>query len=142
MWSTCLRSGGGGILGGGLGTSFVSVHGDKLGVSEGAVDGNMVGLAGRDTGVAVLGQEYVLFYGKEPVEVREGGSGAATIMDFWTLEGYAVGFLKGVALAVLISILGGDKGAGSVLSGGYFEGSCYGNIEGVSPGEGDPLGMS
>ena len=91
VWSTCLRSGGGGILGGGLGTSFVSVHGDKLGVSEGAVDGNMVGLAGRDTGVAVLGQEYVLFYGKEPVEVREVKYGTATIMGFWTLEGACSG---------------------------------------------------
>ena len=30
----CLRSGGGGLLSGGLGTSFVSAHGSKLGVSE------------------------------------------------------------------------------------------------------------
>ena len=37
----------------------------------------------------------------------------------------------GVAVLVVRSILGGDKGAGSVLSGGYFEDDCYGNLEGV-----------
>ena len=34
MGSTCLRSGGTGLLGGGLGISFVSMHGSKLGVIE------------------------------------------------------------------------------------------------------------
>ena len=30
--------------------------------------------------------------GKETVEVRGGGTGAVTIMDFCTMEGYVVGF--------------------------------------------------
>ena len=33
MWSACLISGGGGLLGGGFITSFVSVHGIELGLS-------------------------------------------------------------------------------------------------------------
>ena len=75
----------GGILGGVLGTSFVYMHGSKLGAREAAVDRNLVILTGRKIGVAVLDQEYVIWYGKEPVEVRGGGTGTATIMEFWNL---------------------------------------------------------
>ena len=60
MRNKCLRSGGGGILGGGMGTSFVYMHGSKLGISEGYVGRNMVGLAVRETYVAALGQGDVL----------------------------------------------------------------------------------
>ena len=35
-----------------------------------------------------------MFNGKEPVEVLGGGSGSATMMEFWTMEAYAVEFLK------------------------------------------------
>ena len=45
-----------------------------------------------------------------------GGSGAANMVEFWTLEGYAVGFL--VYVVVVRSILGGNERSGSVLSGG------------------------
>ena len=54
VWNYCLRSGGGGLIDGGLGTSFVSVQGNKLGVSEGYVGGNMFGLSEDDTCVVVL----------------------------------------------------------------------------------------
>ena len=67
-------------------------------------------------------------------------AGAGTIMEFWTLEGCTVGFLV-VAVVVRI-ILGGDEVAGSVLSGGSFEDAFGGNLEGVRPGEGVPLGVS
>ena len=40
--------------------------------------------------------------------MREGGYGAATIIEFWTTEGYAVGFLIGVAVVAVRRILGGD----------------------------------
>ena len=60
MFNLCLRSGGGGLLGGGLGTYFVSVHGSKLGVSEGSVGKTMVGLSREDTGVVLLVQEDVM----------------------------------------------------------------------------------
>ena len=76
------------------------------------------------------------------MEVREGGAGAANIIEFWTMEGYAVVFLIGVAIVAVRIILGGDKVAGSVLSIGYFEFACGGNLDGVRPGEGDPLGVS
>ena len=46
MFNKCLRSGCGGLIGGGLGTSFESTYGSKLGVIEGSVVRNMVGLAG------------------------------------------------------------------------------------------------
>ena len=52
---------------------------------------------------------------KEPVKVQGGGSVATTIMEFWTMEGYAVGFLTGVAVVEVRGILGGDKGSGKVL---------------------------
>ena len=48
------------------------------------------------------------------------------------MEGYAVDLL--VAVVVVRSILGGDKVAGSVLSGGYSEDACDGNLEVVRPG--------
>ena len=32
--------------------------------------------------MAALGQEYMMCYGKEPFEVRGGGSGYATIIEF------------------------------------------------------------
>ena len=51
MCNTCMMSGGGGLIGGGMGTSFGSMHGSKLGVSERYVGGNMVGIPGRETGV-------------------------------------------------------------------------------------------
>ena len=54
------------------------------------------------------------------MEVREGGAGAATIIEFWTMEGYAVGFLIFVAVVTARSMLVGDKEEGSVLTGGYF----------------------
>ena len=44
------------------------------------------------------------------MEVRGGESGATTIIELWTLEGYTVGFL--LAVVVVRSILGGDKGSG------------------------------
>ena len=56
--------------------------------------------------------------GKEPVKVRGGGAVTPTIMEFWTMEGYYVGFLIDVPVVEFISILGGDKGSGQVLSDG------------------------
>ena len=72
--------------------------------------------------------------GKELVEVRVGGSGAVTIMEFWTMEGYAVGFLIGVSILSFRRILGSYKGVGLVLSGGSFEDTSDGNLEGVRLG--------
>ena len=37
-----------------------------------------------------------------------GGAGAATIIEFWTMEGYAVEFLIGVAIFEVRRILGGE----------------------------------
>ena len=71
--------------------------------------------------------------GKEPVKIQGGRYVAVNIMEFWTMKVYAVGFLIGVAVVADIIILGGDEGSGSVLSGGYFEGSIDGNLEGVGP---------
>ena len=68
-----------------------------------------------------------------------GGSGAATIMKFWTVEVYAVLFLICVAAVSVRIICGGDEVSGSVLSGGSFEGDSGVNIECVGPGEFDPL---
>ena len=45
-----------------------------------------------DTGVKVMGQEYVMCDGKEPVEVQGVGAGAANIMECWTMKGYYLGF--------------------------------------------------
>ena len=41
---------------------------------------------------------------------RKGGADAANIMEFWTMEGYVVGFLKCVAVVEVIIRLGGDEG--------------------------------
>ena len=49
MWNTCLRSGGAGLLVGGLGAYFVSVHGSKLEVSEESIGGNLVVISGGET---------------------------------------------------------------------------------------------
>ena len=73
--------------------------------------------------------------------MRGGGSGAPTIIKFWTMEGHSVGFLIGVAEVLVRSMLGGDEGSGSVLSGGPFEGASDGNLEGVGIVEGDPIGV-
>ena len=93
MWNTCLRSGGGWLLGGILVTYFVSVHGSKLGVRKVSVGRTMVRISGFNTGVKVLGQEYVMHYGKDSAEVQGGGYGASTIMEFCNLKGYDVGCL-------------------------------------------------
>ena len=42
----CMRSGSGGLIGGGLGTSFVSAHGSKIGLSKGSICGTIVGITG------------------------------------------------------------------------------------------------
>ena len=68
MWNTCLRSGGGGIIGVGLGNSFVCAHGSKIGVSKGSVGRTIVGLAGGEKYLTAMGQEYVMYDGKKPVE--------------------------------------------------------------------------
>ena len=60
-------------------------------------------------------------------------------MEFWTTKVYSIRFLISVAVVVVRSALGGDKGEGLVLSCGYFEYSCYGKLEVVRPVEGDPL---
>ena len=43
---TCMRSGGGGLPGGLLGTYFVSAYGSKLGVIEGSSGGTLVVITG------------------------------------------------------------------------------------------------
>ena len=58
------------------------------------------------------------------------------------MEEFCLCFLQVVAIVVDRIILGGDKGAGSVLSGGSFEGSIDGNLEGVGHGEVYTLGVS
>ena len=58
------------------------------------------------------------------------------------MEGYDVGFIKGIAVVEGWSKLGGDKGAGPVLSDGSFEGTSDVKFEGIGPGEGDPPGIS
>ena len=75
------------------------------------------------------------------MKVRGGAAGAATITEFWTMEGYSIRFLIGVAVVAVIIILGGDKGAGPVLIGGYFEGDSDVKLEGIGTGEGDTLGV-
>ena len=49
------------------------------------------------------------------VEVRGRGSGAATVLEFCTMEGYDVGFIIVVAAVLIIIILGGEELTGSVL---------------------------
>ena len=60
MCNTCLRSGGGRLLGVGMVTYFLSMLGIKLGLREGSVGGTLVGLVVGETGVAVLIQEDVM----------------------------------------------------------------------------------
>ena len=50
------------------------------------------------------------------MELKGGRAGAVTLMESWTLEGYAVEFL--VAIVVVRRILVDDKGSGPVLSDG------------------------
>ena len=50
--------------------------------------------------------------------------------------------LIGVTAVVVIIILRGDKVSGSVLAGVSFRGASDGNIEGVGPGEANPLDVS
>ena len=57
------------------------------------------------------------------------------------MERYYVVLLIVIAEVVGRIILGGDKRAGSVLSGGSFECVCDVKLEGESPGEGNPLGV-
>ena len=59
MRNTYLRPGGDGLLGGGLGTSFVSEVGSKIGLNKGYRGRTLVDLE-RDTDVEALGQEYVM----------------------------------------------------------------------------------
>ena len=42
-----------------------------------------------------------------------GGAGAANLMEFWTMEVYDVGLLICLAVVVVGSIFGSDKGEGS-----------------------------
>ena len=43
--------------------------------------------------------------GKEPVKIQGGRYVAVNIMEFWTMKVYAVGFLIGVAVVEVRSIL-------------------------------------
>ena len=56
MWNTCMRSGGCGIIGVGLGTYFVSTHGRKLGIRKGYIGRTMVNISEGETYVIALGQ--------------------------------------------------------------------------------------
>ena len=68
----------------------MSTNGSKIIVSKGSVGRSLVGLAKRETDVSALVQVDVMFDERELVEVNEGGDGAMTIMEFWTMEGYAI----------------------------------------------------
>ena len=52
-----LSSGGGGLLGGGMGGFFVSALGSKFGVNKGSVIRNFVDISGGGIGVADLRQK-------------------------------------------------------------------------------------
>ena len=80
-----MRSVGGGIIRVLLVTSFVSANVIKLVVSKGSAGGTLVVLSRRETYMASLGQEDMIFDGKEPVELWGGGSGSAIIMQFLTM---------------------------------------------------------
>ena len=56
MWNTCLRSGDGGLFGGGMGNSFVSAHGSKIGVIDRSVGDNLVSISGGEIYVSDQGQ--------------------------------------------------------------------------------------
>ena len=57
------------------------------------------------------------------------------------MEIYAVGFLVGVAGVVVRGILGGDEGAGYILSVRSFEGDSDGKLDCEGPRDGDPQGV-
>ena len=57
------------------------------------------------------------------------------------IEVFSLGILKGVAVVVYRIRLGGDKGAGSVLSWVSFEGDSDDNPEGIGSVDSDPLGV-
>ena len=138
MWNTCLRSGSGGLIVVVLGTSFVSVLGNKIGIGKGSIYGTMVFLLGGWLYVTAMGQEYLMWYGKKTVELRGGGAGATTIMEFWTMEGCDVGLIKSVDVVAVRSKIESDEGSGPVLSGGSCEGSSCVNLEVVGPIKGVP----
>ena len=73
------------------------------------------------------------------MEMRVGRYGATNIMGFWTMEGYTVVFLIGVAVVAVIRIIGGEEGAGSVLSVEYFANYSDVKLEDVGTGKVDPL---
>ena len=58
------------------------------------------------------------------------------------MVGYYVGLLKCVAVFSDRSKIGGEKVSGTVWPGGSIDGASDGNIEGVVPWEGYPLGIS
>ena len=89
-WLGLVRGIGQLIVEGVTGNVFLSAHGIKLRLSEGSVGRTLVGLARRETDVSALVQVDVMFDERELVEVNEGGDGAMTIMEFWTMEGYAI----------------------------------------------------
>ena len=68
--------------------------------------------------MADLLQEDMVYNDKEPLKVQGRGAIAPTIMEFWTMEGYAVEFLICVAVVEFTSLLGGEKVSGKVLSDG------------------------
>ena len=55
------------------------------------------------------------------------------------MEGYYIVLFKSVSVVAYRRKLGGEKGEGPVSHSGYFEGDSDVNIEGVGPGEGDPM---
>ena len=56
LLNTCLRSGDGGLFGGGMGNSFVSAHGSKIGVIDRSVGDNLVSISGGEIYVSDQGQ--------------------------------------------------------------------------------------
>ena len=108
--TTFLKSVSGRLIGGGIGTSFMSAHESKLGVSRGYVGSTLVGIVQRETYMLALGEKDVMCNGKEPVEDQGGGTGAANIMEFWIMLICAVGFFIGVAVVVVRNIIGCNKG--------------------------------
>ena len=90
MLDECLISVGGGLLGGGLGTTFLSAHGSKLEVIKWSVCRTMVGIPVGETDVTDPVQEDVMCDGKEPWKLWGRRAVAATIMEFWTMKGCVV----------------------------------------------------
>ena len=73
------------------------------------------------------------------MEVQDGEAIAATIIEFWTMGGYAVGFLIGIAIVAVRSEPGVDEGSGMVFPGGFFGVTWYGNLDSAGPGEGGTM---